>query len=285
MIFKFDELSPFDKQYYLQHLIGPRPICFASTINAKGQINLSPFSFFNMFSANPPILVFSPSRRVRDNTTKHTLQNVLEVPEVAINIVTYDIVQQVSLSSCEYPEGVNEFLKAGLTMEPSSLIKPPLVKESVGKFECKVLEIKSLGDTPGAGNLVICEVLIMHVDDNILDTEKKLDQRNIHHAARLGGNWYCKVDKASLFEVEKPNVKLGIGFDGLPQHIRNSKVLTGNQLGILANTETVPDWDDPFNDSRFIEISNNLTALHQYAAELINAGEVNKAWQVLLRSE
>ena len=209
MILDLKDLKPAEKQYYLQHVIAPRPICFASTIDKAGKVNLSPFSFFNLFSSNPPIVIFSPARRVRDNTTKHTLQNVLEVPEVVINIVTYDMVQQTSLASCEFPKGVNEFVKAGFTAEPATLVKPPMVKESKVKMECKVIEVKPLGTEGGAGNLVICEVLRMHIDDSLLNDNKKIDQRKIHHVARLGGDWYCKVDETNLFQVEKPNTQIG----------------------------------------------------------------------------
>src|SRR6476660_1710515 len=177
MIIHLEELKPAEKQYYLQHVIGPRPICFASTIDKEGNVNLSPFSFFNLFSSNPPIVIFSPARRVRDNTTKHTLQNVMEVPEVVINIVSYDMVQQTSLASCEYPKGVDEFVKAGFTREAATLVKPPMVKESKARLECRVLEIKSLGSEGGAGQLVICEVLMLHVDDSLLTEERKYDQK------------------------------------------------------------------------------------------------------------
>ena len=199
MIINLKDLSPVDKQNFLQHAIAPRPVCFASTIDQAGQVNLSPFSFFNLFSSNPPIVIFSPARRVRDNTTKHTLQNVLELPEVVINIVDYDMVQQTSLASCEFPKEVNEFVKAGFTEEKSVLVKPPRVKESKISLECKVIEVKPLGDQGGAGNLVICEVLLMHIDDSILDENKKIDQQKIHHIARLGGDWYCKVDSSKSF--------------------------------------------------------------------------------------
>ena len=210
MIFNLNDLKTAEKQYYLQHVIAPRPICFASTIDKEGNVNLSPFSFFNLFSSNPPVVIFSPARRVRDNTTKHTLQNVLEVPEVVINIVTYDMVQQVSLASCEFPKGVNEFSKAGFTAIPATLVKPPMVKESKVKLECKVLEVKPLGTEGGAGNLVICEVLRMHIDDSLLDDPSttaqglpKLDQRKINHVARLGGDWYCQVNEQNLFQGGK----------------------------------------------------------------------------------
>src|SRR4249919_1064666 len=173
MILDLKDLKTAEKQYYLQHVVAPRPVCFASTIDKNGNINLSPFSFFNLFSSNPPIVIFSPSRRVRDNTTKHSLENVLEVPEVVINIVTYDMVQQTSLASCEFPKGTSEFVKAGFTEEPATLVRPPMVKESKVKMECKVLEVKSLGTEGGAGNLVICEVLCMHIDESILDENNK----------------------------------------------------------------------------------------------------------------
>jgi len=204
MIIDLAELNPMQKQQWLQHAVAPRPICFASTIDKEGNVNLSPFSFFNLFSSNPPVVVFSPARRVRDNTTKHTLQNVMEVSEVVINIVDYDMVQQVSLSSCEFPKEMNEFVKAGFTQEAATIVKPPMVKESKVKMECKVLEVKPLGTEGGAGNLVICEVLKMHIDESVLNDEKTMiDQRKLHHVARLGGDWYCKVDESNLFHVEK----------------------------------------------------------------------------------
>ncbi len=290
MIFELKDLKPADKQYYLQHVVAPRPICFASTIDKEGHVNLSPFSFFNLFSSNPPIVIFSPARRVRDNTTKHTLQNVMEVPEVVINIVTYDMVQQTSLSSCEYPKEVNEFIKAGFTEEPATIVRPPMVKESKVKMECKVIEIKPLGTEKGAGNLVICEVLKMHIDDSLLDENRKLDQRKIHHVARLGGDWYCKVDETNLFHVQKPNTELGIGVDSLPAFIRNSAILTGNNLGQLANVHEMPLIDPAFDDTRLKEIIQYFSInpeemekeLHRYAKELLDAGKIQEAWQVLL---
>ncbi len=279
------------KQQWLQHAVAPRPVCFASTIDKAGNVNLSPFSFFNLFSSNPPIVVFSPARRVRDNTTKHTLQNVLEVQEVVINIVDYEMVQQVSLSSCEFPKEVNEFVKAGFTQEAATLVQPPMVKESKVKMECKVVEVKPLGSEGGAGNLVICEVLRMHVDESILNTEgTMIDQRKLHHIARLGGDWYCKVDEQSLFHVAKPNTQLGIGIDALPETIRNSNILTGNNLGQLANVHDYPTVDATFEDERLKNIIQYFSInpeemdkeLHRYAKELLDAGKVNEAWQVLL---
>ena len=277
-------------QNFLNHAIAPRPICFASTIDSNGNVNLSPFSYFNLFSVNPPVIVFSPSRRVRDNTTKHTFENLLEVPEVCVNIVTYDMVHQVSLSSCEFPEGTDEFLKAGFTKESSHLIKPPRVKESPVQMECKVIEIKPLGKEAGAGNLIIAEVLMIHINENILDKDGKIDQPKLNHVARLGGNWYARIDKENLFEVAKPNTLLGIGIDSLPEPIRHSKVLTGNHLGQLANVNELPFIDPSFEDENLknifqyfslnpVEMENEL---HLYAAALLNEGKINEAWQVLL---
>ena len=290
MIFQLKDLKPVDKQYYLQHVIAPRPICFASTIDKEGNVNLSPFSFFNMFSSNPPIVIFSPAIRVRDNTTKHTLQNVLEVPEVVINIVTYDIVQQTSLASCEYAKHTDEFIKAGFTKEVASIVQPPMVKESKAKLECKVIEVKSLGEEGGAGQLVICEVLCMHINDELLNADGKFDQTKMEHVARLGGDWYCKVSANNLFKVEKPNTQLGIGIDTLPQSIRNSKILTGNHLGQLANVHHMPVIEPSFEDDHLKNIvqyySLNPTdmekELHTYAMKLLDEGKVAAAWQVLL---
>jgi flavin reductase (DIM6/NTAB) family NADH-FMN oxidoreductase RutF len=290
MILDLKNLTPAEKQYYLQHVIAPRPICFASTIDKAGNVNLSPFSFFNLFSSNPPIVVFSPSRRVRDNTTKHTLQNVLEVPEVVINIVTYDMVQQTSLASCEFPKETNEFVKAGFTAIPATVVKPPMVKESKVQLECKVIEVKPLGTEGGAGNLVICEVLVMHIDDSLLDANNKLDQRKINHVARLGGDWYCVVNENNLFQVEKPNTQLGIGIDSLPASIRNSSILSGNNLGQLANVHDLPVIDPSFDDAHLKQIIQYYSInpdemereLHAYAKKLLDSGKVKEAWQVLL---
>ncbi len=283
MKFDLQDLNPIQKQYYLQHVIAPRPVCFASTIDKEGNVNLSPFSFFNVFSILPPIVIFSPSNRVRNNTTKHTLQNVLEVPEVVINIVTYDMVQQMSLSSCEYPKGVDEFVKAGFTKETATHVKPPMVKESKVKLECKVMEVKPLGSGGGAGNLVICEVICIHINDDLLDNEQKLDQTKLELVARLGGDWYCKVTEENLFMVPKPNIKLGIGIDALPEHIKSSKILTGNHLGMLANVESIPVADEEFVNE---QVQNSTTSSdweeHLFAANLLNENKIDEAWQVLL---
>ena|SRR5689334_12542848 len=293
MILDLNELKPGDRQNYLQHAIAPRPICFASTIDKAGNINLSPFSFFNLFSYTPPIVVFSPLRRARDNSTKHTLQNILEVPEVVINIVDYDMVQQTSLASCEFPKDINEFTKAGFTAEPATIIKPPMVRESKVKMECRVNEVKPLGNNGGAGNLAICDVLRMHIDDAILDENKKIDQQKLHHVARLGGNWYCRVDESNLFIVEKPNTQLGIGVDVLPISIRQSKILTGNNLGQLANVHEYPVIDPSFDDDHLKQITQYYSVdpremekeLHSYAKKLLDQGKIYEAWQVLLAGE
>lgn len=284
------DITPASAQNFLQHSIAPRPICFASTIDKEGNVNLSPFSFFNLFSTNPAIVVFSPSRKNRDNTTKHTLENILQVPEVVVNIVSYEMIQQTSLASCEYPKGTDEFLKAGFTKEPSQLIKPPRVKESPVQMECKVLEVKHLGKEGGAGNLVIAEVLMMHINKNILNEEGRIDQKKLDLVARLGGNWYTRANASTIFEVEKPNTQLGIGIDSLPENIRNSKILSGNNLGQLANINEMPFVDPAFDDEKlknifqyyFTDPEEMENELHLYVKELLDTGKVREAWQVLL---
>lgn len=286
-------LSPADIQSYLQHAIAPRPICFASTIDQNGNVNLSPFSFFNLFSSNPPVVIFSPSRRVRDNSTKHTLQNVMEVPEVVINMVDFDMVQQMSLASCDFAKEENEFIKAGFTEQPATLVKPPMVKESKIKMECKVLEVKPLGTEGGAGNLVICEVLTMHIDESILDNDNKIDQTKFNLVARLGGDWYCKIDTENLFKVAKPNIKIGIGIDALPEAIRKSKILTGNHLGQLANVNELPVINPSFENETLQQIvqyynldpSEIEKETHRLAAALLAEGNTTAAWQVLLAND
>lgn len=293
MLIDFSTISTAEKQQWLNHAIAPRPICFASTVDSEGIVNLSPFSFFNLFSSQPPIVIFSPARRVRDNTTKHTLENVKEVPECVINIVDYAMVQQTSLSSCEFPKGVDEFIKAGFTKEKATLVKPPMVKEAKIKLECRVNEVKSLGEEGGAGQLVIAEVLCMHVDDSILGEDGRIDQTKLELVARLGGDWYCKVDKSNLFKVPKPNTKLGIGIDSLPEGIRKSTILTGNHLGMLGNVHELPEINPAFEDVRLKNIIQYYAInpaemeqeLHRYAAALLNEGKVNEAWQILLSGE
>jgi flavin reductase (DIM6/NTAB) family NADH-FMN oxidoreductase RutF len=288
------QLAPAQRQAWLQHAIAPRPIALASTIDKEGNVNLSPFSFFNLFSSNPPIVIFSPARRVRDNTIKHTLENVMEVAEVAINICDYDMVQQVSLSSCEYPKSVDEFDKVGFTKQASSIIKPPLVKEAKIKLECKVVEIKSLGENKGAGQLIIAEVLMMHVDESILNEDlSNIDQTKINLIARLGGDWYSQTNPANMFKVPKPNSQLGIGVDALPQSIRQSKLLSGNDLGMLANVSEMPTINPAFEDEKMRHIVQYFAInpvameaeIHQYAKELLANNKVEEAWQVLLMGD
>lgn len=227
-------------QQYLQAAIAPRPICFASTIDKAGNINLSPFSFFNLFSMNPPVCIFSPSRRVRDNTTKHTLENLKEIPECVINIVNYSMVQQVSLASCEYPKEINEFVKAGFTPLPSEIVKPPRVAESPIQLECSVQEIISLGEKAGAGNLVLAEIIRIHIQESVIDENKKIDPLKLDLVARLGEDWYTRVTKESLFKVEKPNTQLGIGIDQLPHCIKSNPEFSNNEKAQLANVNVMP---------------------------------------------
>lgn len=266
------EVTPAELQRVMQTAISPRPIALASTVDGNGQSNLSPFSFFNMFSTVPPILVFSPSRRVRDNTTKHTLENILKVPEVVIGTVNFPIVQQISLSSTEYDEGVNEFVKAGLSMKDADLVQPKLIEECPVNFECKVLEVKPLGDQGGAGNLIICEVQKIHVREEYLNDDGHLDQEKLDMVARLGVNWYSRSNKSSLFEVPKPLVTKGIGFDLLPDEIKYSRVFTGNDLGMLANVEEL--LAGPYHDRE---------EKHREAQLLLLESKISEAWQVLTK--
>ncbi len=281
------DLSTAQLQAYLQCAVAPRPIAFASTINAKGQPNLSPFSFFNVFSANPPILIFSPARRVRDNSIKHTLMNVQELQEVVINVVDYAMVQQMSLASTEYAEGVNEFVKAGFTPIPSMLVKPFRVQEAPVQFECKVNQVIALGNQGGAGNLVICEVLKIHISEAILDDKGAIVQEKLDLVARLGGNWYSRAN-AGLFEVPKPLTTLGIGVDAIPDFVKNSGLFSGNDLGLLANIDALPSPEEVaiFVKQNF-ELKGVLSADEpikqlQLALRYVQANEVESAWKVLL---
>lgn len=270
--------------------VSPRPICFASTVDENGVPNLAPFSFFNVFGSKPPILVFSPARRVRDNTTKHTLQNVEATKEVVINMVSYSMVQQQSLASCEYPKGVNEFEKAGFTPIASDVVKPFRVKESPVQLECKVLDIIYTSEEGGAGNLIICEVVKMHIDDQVLDGNGMIDPHKIDLVARMGGDFYCRASGDSVFTVPKPNLNLGIGIDKLPESIRTSNILSGNDLGILGNFTSIPVVSDNHQDARLKELFNLhehdsaalKDAIHKYAKELIARNEIDQAWQALL---
>lgn len=272
--------------------IGPRPIALASTVNEKGIPNLSPFSYFNVFSANPPILVFSPARRGRDNTTKHTYENAKIHPEVVINIVNYAIVEQMSLSSTEYPEGVNEFDKSGLTPVPSEIVRPPRVVESPVQYECKVKEIMELGKEGGAGNMIICEVVKIHVREDLLDEKMRIDQAAIDTVGRMGGNYYVRAHGDALFEVAKPLRTMGIGVDQIPEEIKNSTILTGNDLGRLGNVEEMPD-ETEVNDYKLTVLSDMFVEmedepheleiqLHRRAHDLLEEGNVREAWLTLL---
>jgi flavin reductase (DIM6/NTAB) family NADH-FMN oxidoreductase RutF len=271
-----NDISTSELHGYLLGAVAPRPICFASTVSKEGNVNLSPYSFFNVFSANPPILVFSPARRVRGNTIKHTLENIMETQEVVINIVSYNMVQQMSLSSTEYPKGVNEFVKAGFTEVASEVVKPPRVGESFVQFECKVREVIALGEEGGAGNLVIAEVVRLHINQDILNEDGLIDPLKIDTVSRLGGNWYSRA-KNGLFEVPKPLRTLGIGVDALPVEIRKSRILTGNDLGMLGNVEHLPEG---VADGVSSDEEN-----HKKAHALLETGDVDGAWNILLNSE
>ncbi len=272
---------------YLQGTVAPRPIALVSSMDVQGRVNLSPFSFFNLFSLNPPILVFSPSRRARNNTTKHTLENVLEVPEVVINIVNYDMVQQVSLASCDFPKGVNEFIKAGFTEVPSTVVKPPRVGESHVSFECKVNHVIPLGTEGGAGNLVVCEVLLMHINDAILDSEGRINPQLLNAVARMGNDYYSRASGDAIFTVPKPNEKVGLGIDALPTNIRNSKILSGNDLGMLGNSEKLPSSEaiEQFKKEHPQFAYLNEEASHRQAKQFLQTGDVDKAWLVLMESQ
>lgn len=269
-------------QKYLQNAVAPRPICFASTISKDGKPNLAPFSFFNVFSSNPPILVFSPARSGRTGATKDTLDNVLEVPEVVINMVNYNMVHQMSLASSPFPKGVNEFEKANFTPVPSDLVKPLRVKESPVQIECKVIEVKSLGTQGGAGNLVICEVVKMHIREEVLNDENNIDTRKIDLVSRMGDNWYCRANGDSLFEVQKPITSIGIGIDVFPDSIKHSKVLSGNNLGLLGSVEALPSESEINEYSASVKKFADENEKHQFAKTLLEANKVKEAWLVLL---
>ncbi|MFT5215345.1 MAG: flavin reductase (DIM6/NTAB) family NADH-FMN oxidoreductase RutF [Glaciecola sp.] len=287
MSFEPKELSVQKLHGLLLSAVAPRPIAFASTIDADGNPNLSPFSFFNVFSANPPILIFSPARRVSNNTTKHTLENAKQIKEVVINVVNYDIVQQMSLSSTEYPEAINEFDKAGLTMVKSDLVKPFRVGESPVQFECKVNEVIALGQEGGAGNLIICEVVKLHITEEVLNADETINQEALDLVARAGGNYYTRANKG-FFEIPKPLRTLGIGVDALPESVKNSMILTGNDLGVLGNVEKLPTKK---SIERFVnEISVNYPNIrkmthrekHKIAKNYLSFGDVNSALKLLL---
>jgi len=275
--------------------IAPRPIAFVSSSDRQGHINLSPFSFYNSFGSNPPLIIFSPALRGRDAGLKNTLENVREIDEVVINVVSYSMVQQMSLASSEYPKGLDEFVKAGFTAIASELVKPPRVKESPVQMECKVKQIIQTGVKGGAANLVICEILLMHINENILDEKGIIDPHKIDQVARLGGNWYTRASKG-LFEVPKPLTTLGMGVDLLPESIRNSKILTGNDLGLLGSTEKMPEEEHQQQYENREDVKNffsvlagdpeNLTnAVHLAAHKLLSDNKVNEAWMLLVKHQ
>ncbi|MGB3181159.1 MAG: flavin reductase family protein [Cyclobacteriaceae bacterium] len=281
---------------YLLGAIAPRPIAFASTVDKDGKVNLSPYSFFNCFGANPPTLIFSPARRVRDNTIKHTLENIREVPEVVINIANYPMVEQMSLASTEYGKGVNEFVKAGFEEAPSQRVKPPRIKDAPASFECVVKQVIETGQEGGAGNLVICEVVLAHIREDILDENKRIDPHKLDAVSRMGGNWYCRSIPDSLFEVEKPLTTKGIGVDNIPRHIRYSDVLTGNNLGRLGNVEALPSPEEVEEASKgsdvtelYVRYGGDTTTyrneLHKLAQYYLQMGDTMKAWKVLLQEK
>ena len=278
--------------HYLLGSVGPRPICFASTVDKEGNRNLAPFSFFNVFSSNPPIAIFSPARSGRTGEAKDTLNNVKAVPEVVINIVNYNIVQQMSLASSPFGAEVDEFTKSGLTPIESEVVKPARVKESPVQMECKVIEVKELGTEGGAGNLVICEILKIHIDENILDENQMIDQKKIDLVARMGGNWYCRADENSMFEIEKPITTIGIGFDNIPKEIKESTILTGNDLGMLGGVEKLPN-ETEVNEYKLVELSDLFMQyeedakeleleLHKRAKQLLEDNNLEEAWKTLL---
>ncbi|MEN8794701.1 MAG: flavin reductase family protein, partial [Flavobacteriales bacterium] len=278
--------------HYLLGAVGPRPIAFASTIDKDGNKNLAPFSFFNVFSANPPIMVFSPARSGRTNTTKNTFDNVKEVAEVVINIVNYSIVEQMSLASSPFGADVDEFVKSGLTPIASETVKPFRVKESPVQFECKVNEVVELGTEGGAGNLVICEVTKIHIDESILDDKGAIDQHKIDLVSRMGGNWYCRANAESMFEIKKPIMTIGVGYDAIPEDIKNSNILSGNDLGKLGGIEELPNETD-VNDHKLIELSELFVdledeqeklelELHKRAKQELKEDKLKEAWMTLL---
>jgi flavin reductase (DIM6/NTAB) family NADH-FMN oxidoreductase RutF len=289
MIIDLKNICTKDKMDFLQHAIAPRPIGLVSTIDRQGNPNLSPFSYFNLFSANPPIVIFSTLRKLRNGETKDSQENIYEVPEAVIHIVDYEMVHQANLAGVEYPKDINEFIKAGFTAQPATLVRPPMVKESPVRLECKVKQLKPLGQKAGAGALIICEVLVMHIDERILNEKGRIDQEKLHHVARLGGDWYCHITPENLFKISKPKNNPAMGIDALPEFIVRSNYLTGNHLAMLASLKELPQVDEAFRDERLEALliylkGESLSAkLHEYAKELMVDRNIEEAWQVLLR--
>jgi flavin reductase (DIM6/NTAB) family NADH-FMN oxidoreductase RutF len=270
---------------YLMGAVGPRPIAFASTIDKSGNPNLAPFSFFNVFSSNPPVLIFSPNRSGRTGETKHTHDNVLEVPEVVINVVTYNMVQQMSLASSPYAKGTDEFIKTGFTKLPSVCVKPFRVAESPVQLECKVTEVKEMGKNGGAGNLIFSEVQMIHINEEVLGINNIIDQQKIDLVARMGGNWYCRANGNALFELEKPITTLGIGVDALPNDIRNSKILSGNDLGMLGNLEVLPEQNLINNFKNQADNFSSEDDYHFAIKNLLSENKVKDAWAIILNKK
>ncbi len=282
----FEGMAPQLVHRYLLNSVAPRPICFASTMDREGRVNLSPFSFFNVFSANPPVVIFSPSRRGRDNTVKHSYENVLDVPEVTINMVSYDMVNQMSLASSDYARGVNEFVKSGFTEAASDVVRPPRVAEAPVSMECVVDQVIPLGDGPSAGNLVLARVLRMHVQEGMLDAQGLPDPVLLDLVGRHGGNWYTRTHGEALFEVPKPSQPLGMGVDALPERIRNSPYLSGNDLGILGNAPEIPETERALAEAGTQNWkAQDMTAAHNRVQELIREGNVERAWLYLVFQE
>lgn len=287
------DISQPELHSYLLAAVAPRPICFASTVDKDGNVNLSPFSFFNVFSSNPPVLIFSPSRSGRDGSMKHTHQNVLEVPEVVINIVNYPMVEQMSLSSTAYDKGVNEFQKAGFTQVKSDVVAPPRVGEAPVALECTVTQVIPLADAPGAGNLVLARVERMHIQEQYLDAAGQLDTQKLDLIGRMGGSWYTRSSGDSLFEIPKPIRTLGIGVDRLPKAVVQSTVLTGNNLGRLGNLERLPTPTEIEGIRNHAEVArllagqniNTAVEVHQLAQAWLEAGRSQEALALLFTLE
>lgn len=289
-------ISQPDLHSILLTAVAPRPICFASTIDKEGKVNLSPYSFFNVFSSNPPVMIFSPSRSGRNNSLKHSHQNIKEVPEVVINVVNHPIVEQMSLSSTAYEKGVNEFVKSGLTEVASEKVRPPRVGEAPVSFECTVTDVIELADTPGAGNLILAKVELIHINEHYFDDDGKLNTQKLDLVGRMGGSWYIRANGNSLFEIPKPIRTKGIGVDQLPNGIRNSTILTGNNLGRLGNLETLPNGEEVTaikmdDEVRMLskKVGGNLKKLllqlHWLAQKVLETGDTRKAMCILMHAE
>lgn len=275
------ELATKDLHQFIVGAIAPRPIAFASTIDEQGQLNIAPYSFFNAFSSNPPILVFSSNRRVKGNTTKDTLHNIEATGEVVINVVNYEIVRQMAIASVSYPAGVSEFEKSGLTPIPSEVVKPYRLKESPVQFECKVKEIVTLGEHGGAGHLIICDVLRIHIDENVIDDKGRIDPHKLDLVGRLGRAYYVRASGSALFTLHQDQEVIPIGFDALPAAIRQSKILTGNDLGQLAGLLAFPTAE-AIAAAKAAATGLSEEALHQKAQALLAEERAEEALALLM---